>query len=119
MLSRYSKWVDPLGEGGGEGGLLPLTDSQTFNVQGLVVVCVNTFEGECCLIVGPFLGEQTCLMMDEPNVGCARLIAYTSNNMKGVGSFEQQVLWPWKLKSADECVNTHLPIALAPNMDGV
>ena len=35
------------------------------------------------------------------------------------GWSQLQVLWPWKLKSADECVNIHLPIALAPNMDGV
>jgi hypothetical protein len=26
--------------------------------------------------------------------------------------------WSWKLKSAKECVTTHLPNGLAPKMDG-
>ena len=29
-------------------------------------------------------------MRDEPNVGCTCLVAYSSDTIKGVGSFKQQ-----------------------------
>ena len=43
-----------IGGRGGGGGSLPLTDFQTFNVQGLVVVRVNTLDRGVLPLCGPF-----------------------------------------------------------------
>ena len=57
-------------------------------------------------------------MRDEPNVGCRCLIAYSSDTIKGGLFIWTAGRWSWKLKSAEECVITHLPNGLAPKMDG-
>ena len=57
-------------------------------------------------------------MRDEPNIGLRCSNARASDTIKGVGSFLTAGRWSWKLKSAKECVTTHLPNGLAPKMDG-
>ena len=57
-------------------------------------------------------------MRDELYTGSRCSSARPSDTIKGAGSFLKAGRWSWKLKSAKECVTTHLPNGLAPNMDG-
>ena len=57
-------------------------------------------------------------MRDEPNVGLRCLVAHALDTTKGCWFILTAGRWSWKLKSAKECVITHLPNGLAPKMDG-
>ena len=57
-------------------------------------------------------------MRDEPNIGTKGPSFPFIRHQKGCWFILTAGRWSWKLKSAKECVTTHLPNGLTPKMDG-
>ena len=57
-------------------------------------------------------------MGDKPTVGLTCLVAPSGDIIKGSWPILTAGWWSWKLKTAEECVTTHLPNGLALKMDG-
>ncbi|CAN7100368.1 unnamed protein product [Brassica rapa subsp. narinosa] len=76
-----------------------------------LMMCLGIFmlrASTCGLPIRPILKHG------PRSLTCVRVNGYD----KGCWSIKTAGRWTWKLKSAKECVTTHLPNQLAPKMDG-
>ncbi|WZY99880.1 hypothetical protein YC2023_072344 [Brassica napus] len=88
------------------------------DVAALIVVCSTRLTACLGICV---LRASTCGLPIRPilkhgprSLTCVRV----NGTDKGCWSIKTAGRWTWKLKSAKECVTTHLPNQLVPKMDG-